>query len=191
MVVGFNRDRSKKSSKRIFLLLGFILIGAVVLFLLFWSHSASNGTIDNGTSNQPTSPEKYLSFNSKYIAFKYKSMYSVLKQPASGQDLENYMFTADTTYSKQIAVSVEQLPGGNLNNNTAYAYRKVSTDLYTNKIVNVGGITANEWLKDDGSEVTAFIVKGDTVAVLAFTSQNPTDQLAAEANNLLASFQWQ
>lgn len=109
---------------------------------------------------------------------------------ATGQDLETYMFSMDTGYTKQLAVEVAELPGGNLDNDSAYNYRKSAPELYSAETITVDGQEASEWVKNDGSEITVFIPKGGIVATLAFTTGDPTDHLQPEVSTLLKTFSW-
>jgi hypothetical protein len=101
------------------------------------------------------------------------------------------MLSADTTYEKRLSVAVSKLPNGSLDTDSAYNYRKTVPNLYTNQNITVDGSVSSEWVKNDGSEITIFIPKGDIVAMFSFSTDSNADNLQPEANNLLKSFHWQ
>lgn len=166
-------------------------VGLVILFgLLFYANSANKGRIVTADARPRTVTPANKTYTGKYMSFVYPGTYRTEARPAQGVDLEVAMLSADTNYDKRLAVSVSDLPGGLLDNNSAYKLRSTYTNLYASRALNTPGGAATVWVKRDNSEQTAFIQKGNRVAVLSFTTANTSEDLTAEVNALLGSFKW-
>ncbi len=129
-------------------------------------------------------------YDGSYMTFRYSGQYQAHSRAAKDMDLELSMLTADTNYDKRLAVSVSNLPGGSLDNNSAYLLRKSQPFIYSSRQVSVDGGTAVVWTKTDGLEQTVLIPHGDKVAVLAFSTVGTVDDLQSEVDTLLTTFQW-
>jgi hypothetical protein len=161
-------------------------LGAGVL----WAVSGNKGQILEAPARQATRAPAYKDFDGTYIAFRYKGTYQAQTLPAKDADLELAMLVAATNYDKRLAVAVSQLPGGNLNNNSAYLLRKSQPGLYTSRQLTVAGAPATVWVKADNQEQTVFIPHNDKVAMLSFTTAGRFDDLNPEVAALLQTFHW-
>lgn len=183
----------RRSKRRWVVLFLLVILVAVVALIFWWINSSNEAVIDN----RPAPAEKaqaapaYKNLDGSFVALRYPGTYTVHKLSAKNNDLEVYQLIADTAYSKQLAISVSTLPGGDPANNSAYVLRQARPDLYTKRQASFGDMSATIWASTDGQEQTAFIINGDKIAVLAFTQQGgDTSGLAAEVNTLLQSFRW-
>lgn len=173
---------------------GVIILVVVIAgsLIILWLNSSNQGVIQQTTT--PSAPKTEVTLkdlDGKYIQLRYLSSYLVHQLPAKNNDLELYQLSAGTAYTKLLSISVSTLPGGNPDNNSAYVLRQARTDLYTKRSETFGTTTASVWTSTDKTEQTAFVVKGDKIAVLAFTQQaGDLDALTSEVNNVLQSFRW-
>jgi hypothetical protein len=190
--MAYHREFRSGGKKKIYTVAGaVILVALIAVAAYFWSTKSNQGTIAYAASPGQQARISYKVLNGKYISFIYNGEYAVINmQPSGDNDLETYLLSADTSYQKQLAVDISTLPGGNLNNNSSYNFRKTSPYLYTSQNITVDGSPAVEWLKNDGSEITVQIPNGGKLATLSFTTGSPTDQLQPEVNALMQSFSW-
>ncbi len=182
-------------SKKMILIPVLLIIVIVGIVIAMWASAPKKGTIGTAPSTRTNQTENYTvkQLDGKFIAFSYSGRYVASTESPQDGSLELYMLRATTTYDKQIAASVAELPDGNLNANGAYLYRQSRTDLYKKRSVEVQGRQIDVLVKSDGTEQTAFLPYGNRVVILAFTTtaaaaQN--DNLTDEVNELLKSFRW-
>lgn len=172
-----------------------IIIAAVVLIagavVFFWAGSSNQGTVYETAPRAASSEPATNLFDGTYIAFEYSSRYDVERLPAGGDDLELYRLSANTNFDKRLAVAVSRLPGGQLQQNSAYVLRSTATSDYASQEVTLAdGSVATVFTKMDNLERTAFIKKGERVAVLAFTTTGNLDNLEPEVDAVLQTFRW-
>lgn len=174
------------------------ILGAVTVTLLLvvvgsgimWASSSNQGKIVAFSPKNPVYIPANKDFTSAYMTFTYDGNYKPHQLPATDNDLENTILSADKNYDKRLAVSVSKLSGGQLNSNSAYNLRASQTDAYSSHQVTVSGGAATVWTKNDGSEQTAFIPYGDKIAVLSFSTSGTAGNLSPEVVAVLASFRW-
>jgi hypothetical protein len=159
--------------------------------LAWWASAPKKGRITS-TPSQRNQSEGYSvkELDGRYISLSYSGRYVASSEPPRDGYVELHMLRASTTYNKQIAVSVAELPGGNADSNGQYLHRKKRTDLYQNRKVAVGDRMVDVWVKKDGSEQTAMMPKGELLATLSFTTANQNDNLTAEVDEILKSLRW-
>jgi hypothetical protein len=180
--------RKKKS-----LFIGVFVVILAIVGVWWWLTASNQGTVTQVSSPvaKKAAVPRYKTLNGVNFTLRYLGIYAAKQLPASDNDLEIYQLTADTTYTKQLAVSVSRLPGGNLANNSAYLLRQSQTSTYTEQHLVAPAGTADVWFRQDGTEETAFLVRGEQVATLAFTQQGGTAAaLQAEVQNVLNTFTW-
>lgn len=168
-----------------------LLIGLVVLFIQ-WMGSPHKGqvTVRSPPYNEIPSVRTDKILQGTYMTFSYSGMYLAKNESNKNNDLEIYTLIADTNFDKRIVASVSNLPDGQLNSYGAYKMRSVRTDLYTARKIQVGGEVIDVWVRNDNTEQTAFIPRGNKVATIAFVSSSTSDQLTPEVDAILRSFRW-
>lgn len=181
------------SKKRLIKTIIVILLLVVSALLIRWMLSPHKGKVTLSSSSPDskvltTYTDKLL--DGTDIAFNYSGKYIAKNEGQSNNDLEVYRLSADTHYDKQILASVSNLPDGQLSYYAAYKYRQLHTELYTLRKVRVDNIAVDVWVKNDGTEQTAMIPKGNKVATIALTTASTTDQLTPEIDALLSTFRW-
>jgi hypothetical protein len=168
----------------ILLALGFIA------WAVAWGGSTNEGTISppSATKGPSTYTDKQL--NGTYISFQYGGKYTNRDEAAKDNDIERHTLTADTRYDKRILASVSNLPDGQLTSNGGYLYRQKTPSLYTSRTVKLGGSAATVWAKNDGTEQTVIMARGTRAATISFVTANTKEDLTAEINALLKTFDW-
>lgn len=168
------------------LVLAFVVVGLGI----FWSLSRNEGQINDTAVAAQTRLPPYLSYDGTYITFRYASKYQVEKLPVADKNLELATLTANTVFGKKLAVSVAKTEDGTLDTNSAYILRKSHQDLYSVRSIKIDGGQAAAYTKNDGLEETVFIPRGDKVAMFSFSTTGTVDDLKAESETVLESFQW-
>jgi hypothetical protein len=154
------------------------------------SNKAAITSSESGTGKTATVGNKI--YDGKYVTFTYQGGYTVNLLPSHQPGVELAMLRDDTTYEKNLAVSVQPMPSGGITADSGYNYRATHLNLYSSQQVTVDGSTSTEWVKNDGTEQTIYIPHGNSYAVLAFsiTESNDGSALPAEVTALLQSFRW-
>lgn len=167
------------------------VVALAVLAIVLWAGSGNQAaSTSNAGANQLSSAPADKTLSSRYFSFRYPGIYHVTSQTVQPPDLADYMLVADTSYDKQVAVTMTP---GDISTTSGYIYRRTRNDLYSSQPIVVAGETASLWTKNDASEETVFIPHNGTVTTLSFSVQNTnaTEGLSSEVTTLLGSFRWQ
>jgi hypothetical protein len=189
---GRNRDASVYS-KRMWSIVAAVAAGIVVIAVgsgILWAMSANPGEIAATNPKIPVYSPARLDYKGAYMTFSYDGNYKAHQLPATDNDLENTILSADKNYDKRLAVSVSKLKGGELTTNSAYNLRASQPTVYSSQLITVDGGSATMWTKSDGSEQTVFIPHADKIAVLSFSTTGTANNLSTEATAVVASFRW-
>lgn len=183
----------KKLNKKQKILLLIIGVSVVVITaIIFWLQSGNSGQITQSNQQQKqavATGTKQL--DTQYVTLDYPAQYQARKLDQAGDDLEIHDLSASTTYTKKVSVSISNLPGNSLTNNSAYLLRKSYTDKYRQREINPTQLTAEVWVSRDNTEQTVFITQNGRVAVLAFVQAGgDAAQLTQEIDKVIASFRW-
>lgn len=164
----------------------------MIISFIVWSAKPSQGNVKESSSskNPSTSEVANKKIDGKYIAFNYSGKYVAKSEGPKNNELEIHTLSAGTNYDKRIIASVSNLPDGQISSYGAYIYRKLQTELYTARKVQVDGAVVDLWVKNDGSEQTVMIPRGNKVATITFTTASTADNLTSEADALINSFRW-
>jgi hypothetical protein len=165
-----------------------LIVGLVAWKWLGSSNQAAITT--NADTNQVAVPLADKTLTDRAFRLQYPGVYHVTTHTAQPPELANYVLVADTSYTKQLTVT---LNSGDMNGLSAYLFRKTRNDIYSSQTVTVDGNPASLWTKSDSSEETVFIPHNGTVLTVSVSIQNSnaTEGLSAEMANLIASFHWQ
>jgi hypothetical protein len=166
-----------------------VLVVAIVA-VAAWGKTPKLGRIKNpSVTNSPTTYyDKKL--NGTYISFQYSGKYIEKNDGPGDNFLERHTLSADTHYDKRIQASVFSLPDSKLDSNGDYIYRMKSTSVYTNRKVSIHGAIVDIWVKNDGTEQTAFIAHGNKAASISFVTASASDNVTGEMDALLETLQW-
>lgn len=183
------------SRRRVIKIVVPLVVVAIITAIAWWFlHSSNQGTISQGSAPvaAKTAAPAYKTLQGKYVSLQYKGIYTAEQMAASDNDLELYQLKADTVYTKQLNISVSQLPGGDLHNNSAYLLRASQPTVYQERHASLNGLSFDIWTKNDGTEESVFVVRGTQVASLAFVQMgSDSTKLDAEVQDVLHSFAWQ
>lgn len=165
-----------------------VLVTGLAVGFLVWSNAPNQGTIANASPTKAPTAYFNKTLNGERMQFQYSSKYSLKNEIPSNGDLERYTLSADTRYDKRILISATNLPDGRLESNGAYTYRQSSKTVYAMRKLQVGSEVYTVWERNDGTEQTAMIPRGDKVAIITSVTANPKDDLTTEMDALLNSF---
>lgn len=106
--------------------------------------------------------------------------------------LEVYRIARSDTKGRRIfVITIKQLPAGGMSEESSYKFRRTNPELYKEGSRTAGDNSYATFEKSDGSELTAFLTRGDKLAMLAYTLQAPEGDLHTETEELLSNFRWQ
>jgi hypothetical protein len=167
-----------------------VVLVIAVIAIAVWGKTPRLGIIKNpSVTNSPTTYyDKKL--NGTYISFQYSGKYMEKNDGPKDNYLERYTLSADTHYDKRIQASVIDLPDGKLESNGDYLYRMKSGSVYTARKIEIHGTVVNVWVKNDGTEQTAFITHGNKAASISFVTASGNDNVTGEMDALLETLQW-
>lgn len=165
-----------------------VLVTGMVVVFLAWSNAPNQGTIANASTAKAPAAYFDKTLDGTYMKFQHSSKYLLTSEIPSNGDLERYTLSADTRYDKRILISVTNLPDGRLDSNGAYIYRQSSKDVYGMRKLQIGSELYTVWVRNDGTEQTAMIPRGNKVAIISSVTANPKDDLNTEMDALLNSF---
>jgi hypothetical protein len=138
-----------------------------------------------------TTVQKPQTLKANYFSLQYASTYmSQSSQNRDRQALEQFLLTANTFYDKEMAITIRNLPSGNVQDDASFKLRQVHSDEYQDTVVTTAVGPVHVMVKQAGGEQVAFVPKGGVLATIALTTTGPDDNLASEMKALLASFQW-
>lgn len=178
----------KRRKPLIIIVLVVVLVVAVLLIFHWLSASSQASNTTNAPKLSASKPVGNQTFTGAYMSFTYSGQYIAQQLTAQAPDLESYMLSADTSYPKNLAVTVTT---GDMTKSSGYNLRQIDTADYSRHSELVDGSQAVLWVKADGSEQTAYIQHGPNFATLSFNVQNTNvSSLTAEVNAVLASFHW-
>jgi hypothetical protein len=170
----------------------FVIVG-VTAGIYFWLNSENSGEIRTPSASEaPAAIPQYKNYDSENVRFEYLGKYTFQDLPATAGDKEVKKFTANTVYDKNISFIVSDLPGGKLENNSAYILRNTRTDLYKKRTLKYNGQDLTVWVNNNQKEQTVFITKGNQVAIFAFTQDlgDTIPDMTPEVDRLISSFEW-
>lgn len=196
------KKKWKKIATFVFLV---IIIGVVVMILQLKGPGVGvikQGLSQTSSSNTQTIVEK-IRYEGRYLSFAYLSSYAPVKDRKANIDaaktenqssfLESVFLTSySAVSSKKLAVSVEGLPSGNLEDNSSFKFRTVSPKLYTQSMVDINGGKAILFTRDgDVREQGVFLQHNDlSVAVVISSSSVSLDTMREELIAVVKSIAW-
>jgi len=174
-----------------------ILVGVIVYFLWRYLNKPAIGKVRVLEQSQPINkallPEKER-FQGKYVSFSHYSSY-IEKSHEIAEDeqsniLESAFFSEQSINAKKIALTVEKLSGGNMENSANYKLRITYPERYQKSEFYQNGIRGIEFSTDgdQGKEKVFFVQKENILATLAITGFLSADEKSdSEAKDLIGS----
>lgn len=181
--------------------LAFLLLsGAGIYFLFQHLNKPSIGNTRTLNVEQPIIAEKLGEnerFEGKYVSFahltSYKEKNHEIEQDEGKNVLERAFFSEGGINAKKIALTVEKLPGGNMEESANYNLRQAYPDRYKKEKFSQGETqgVAFSLSGQQSFEKVIFIQNGNLLAELALTSSFPSnDELDLEIENIAGSVIW-
>lgn len=152
----------------------------------------SKGTIIHYQPSSPTTPSRpdTLTLKGSNFSLTYPGIYG--SDDASKIDpkaLEQHKLTADTTYPKVLVITIVPLTGS-LREESSYNLRVHYPDKYHHRTATGPSGTADIFAAVDNTEEVIYFTRGGKLAILAMTTAGARDNLDAEADKLVKTFEW-
>ena len=178
---------SRRRKTLITVLVALLLLGLVAIR---WFSSSSQASITSNPSAQDQAAVPDKTFRDNYISFQYSGSYVAGQMAFQPHDLDVMMLRSDSPIDKQLAVSVTE---GDATQSSGYILRKSAPETYSAQQLTVDGGPATIWIKNDNTEQSVYIQRGDKFALLSFSLGGTvtSDQLTPEVQQLLQTFRWQ
>lgn len=175
----------------------FILVGASVYFIWQYLNKPAIGDVrvveQKQTANTPLLREKER-FEGKYVTFAHYSSYveksHEITEDKQSNILESAFFAQQDINSKKIALTVEKLSGGNMENSSNYKLRITYPKLYKKSEFYQNGISGIEFSADNDQEreKVFFVQRENILVTLAITGFITGDEESDfEAKELVGS----
>lgn len=174
-----------------------ILAGATIYFIWQYLNQPAIGDVQvveqKQDADKPLFQEKER-FEGKYVSFAHYSSY-VEKSHEIAEDeqsniLESAFFAQQDINSKKIALTVEKLSGGNMENSANYKLRATYPERYRQSEFYQNGIRGVEFSADgdQGNEKVFFVQRENILVILAITGFITGDEESeTEAKELAGS----
>lgn len=200
--------KPKKMVKKTIL---FIAVAAVLFSVtMVWRmQKPSQGIVKQGpaqTSSAATQSKEKIRLDGKYLSFAYPSSYASAEKPedAVAQDQKTqeakpdsfkqsaFLTSYTATSSKKIAVSVEAVKSGILEDNTSFKFRVSSPKLYTQSMAEVNGEKIILFTRSEDIHEQSFFMKHNgLVASIVLSSANADlESMKEELTAVAASVEW-
>jgi hypothetical protein len=184
------------SRKKKLIIISSAVLSVVAGFLFFYfMFGSSNQGIIKEPKYNPYAGEALAGADQQLTGQSFRlthpGTYMQHQLPVTDTDIEIFQLKAGTIYHKEIMVIISRLPAGRLSQSSAYLLRSMRADLYTKRLVEVKGQQIEVYVSADGREQTAFVMRSDKMAVLAFTQHGgDRGKLTAEVDTLLQTLTW-
>lgn len=198
--LGHPMSKSKKKRWPIIALVFFVLLGAGIYFIFTLLKKPSIGNVRMSEIKQPIiaeKPKENERFEGEYISFAHLTSYREKKHTIETEEgkniLERAFFSEEGINAKKIALTVEKLSGGNMEESANYNMRETYPDRYKKEKFRQGAVQGIAFSLNghQSFEKVIFIQNGNLLAELALTSSLPPDDgLNLEIENVAGSIQW-
>ena len=134
-----------------------------------------------------------VSLTTQYLLLKYEAVYGDVRNLGPEPNaLERYLLIArqGSLGSKTIAVTIKNLVGGKVEEESAYDMRQNQPDVYKEISQSIAGKQMIFMQKVDGSEVTFFATHHNWLAIIALTTTGAGDNLMKEATTMAEKLEW-
>lgn len=194
------KEKNKKHHWLIRALVFFVLLTTGIYFIFALLKKPSVGNVRALDAEQPLIAEKPGEnewFEGKYISFAHLTSYKEKKHTIETEEgkniLESAFFSEGGINGKKIALIVEKLSGGNMEESANYNMRQAYPDRYKKEKFSRGETqgVAFSLYSQQSFEKVIFIQNGNLLAELALASSlPPDDDLNLEIENIAGSIKW-
>lgn len=155
----------------------------------------------NGTIIQPSLSDDPIAqdtsgdnvITTKFFNLTYDGKLDTVSNISSGDNtsLEVYRLArSDVEGRRNFVITIKNLPPGGVSEESSYKLRSINPDQYEETTRNVGDNSFIIMKKLDNTEITAFSVNNDKLAMLSYTVDAPQANIDDEAAKLLYAFSW-
>ncbi len=125
------------------------------------------------------------------IDLNYPSAFDQVSRVSSSPSaLEQYVISSKAQYRRSIAVSVFNLPSGNLDDDSSYKYRLINPSLYKASAGAVKTEPVVLMAKNDHTELTMFWAHGGKLVIVAITSTASGDDVNTFMQAIMPTVRW-
>lgn len=150
-----------------------------------------NPSLSDNPVSQPVTGQNVIT--TKYFSLNYDAGLDTVSNISSDDNtsLEAYRLArSDVNGRRKLVVTIKDLPDGGLSEESSYKFRSINPQQYRESSKNYGDNSFVLVEKLDGTELTAFSVSGDKLAMLAYTVDVPGTNVTADSADLISSFKW-
>lgn len=185
--------RIKRSVKLVFW--SFIALVLFTVANIFMNRPANGNITKPSLSDEPIAQDTTGNnvITTKYFNLTYDGKLDTVSNITSDDDsaLEVYRIARSDVEGRRIfVVTIKNLPEGGVSEESSYKLRSINPDEYSETTKNVGDNSYIIMKKLDNTEITAFSVNNDKMAMLAYTIDAPQADIDDEADKLLYAFSW-
>ena len=189
--------RPHKSRRWIANLIGLAFVGGVVgvaiVGVIKLANDPASATITAATLKSQTSPSPSPNgeLNGLYVDMSYPGAFNQVAQVKTDTNgLEEYTINSSANYRREITVDVKTLASGLPNDDANYRLREIQNTLYTPSQQTINEQVVYIMTKGDNTEETFFWPHAGKMLVVAITSTDPGDHVAAYLAAILPTVRW-
>ncbi|HSX37196.1 MAG TPA: hypothetical protein VLG13_03750 [Patescibacteria group bacterium] len=191
--------RKPRGMRRKLAIAGGILLLMVVIvgiWIIRSFNTSSQGTLDKPQDALANAPApKTVSFSGKRFSFNYTNYFTQSHtDPPSQPILENYIFVKHQLLDWQLAIQIESLPSGNLNDDGSYHFRSVTHDRFTDNPTTINGVMVHVFTdKSSGFNFAKvlYLQHQGLLAIISLGGGSSSDGDAMQAALLGIANSWQ
>jgi len=128
----------------------------------------------------------------RYIKFSYQDNYrTVPSAKLVDPQLETFDFVTKHSPFRELALSVSQLPSGNLKDDGSYNMRSRNPDRYSLEMLEINGRSVPVFTdKQEPYSKAAFISHNAMLLSVALSGQGDSERMQAEQMDIIKSVEW-
>lgn len=164
--------------------------------LIFMNRPSTGTVIKHTLEDNPNQAEEFRTntLTGKYFTLTYDGALDTVSNISQSDTTAHEVYRvarSDIRGRRIFVVTIKQLPAGGMSEESSYKLRRIKPDIYREGGMTIGDYAFVTFQKTDNTELTAFVVQGDKLAMLAYTLQAPDGDLESEARALFDDFRWQ
>jgi hypothetical protein len=166
----------------------------LIVVVLLWFVNGAVGTSTTLAAAQKSIAPKPLQPNLLSgidIEMSYPGIFDQVSHVNNDKNaLEQYNLGSNSDYRRAIGISVHPLPSNNVNEDSSYRFRMNSTDTYRESKSTIGKEPIYLMTKIDRTEQSLFWLHQGKLLIVAITSTNPKDDVAAIMSTIQPTIRW-
>jgi Na+-transporting methylmalonyl-CoA/oxaloacetate decarboxylase gamma subunit len=173
-----------------------IVFGIGIIFLMRFVNGAvesgpeAKKTIEEARASTKPAPSALPSLTGLKVTFDYPREFDNVSRVRNASGIEQYMLTSANNLTSKVAVVVEELPSGNLEDESGYSWRAMKTAPYQKSVATYRNEPVVMMLKKDGTERTLYWVHRGMVLIISGTDPGGGGSLEQYVNTIVGSLRW-